>query len=129
LRWAPLAGRDRVPSLLDSDGYFFNDPDLLVQAKLPEVDVELRAQVDRAKAQGIRLSHLDSHMIALASRPDFFQEYAHLGRDYGLPIRLARDGPYSPPGASALAASDFSPSQPLLDAVITLDPGVPERDW
>ncbi|HEV2113975.1 MAG TPA: polysaccharide deacetylase family protein [Terriglobales bacterium] len=129
LRWAPLAGRERVPSLLDSDGYFFNDPDLLTHARVSEVDTELRAQIERAKAAGIPLSHFDSHMIALASRPDLFQEYAHLGRDYAMPIRLARDGPYSPPSGTEIAAADYAAGQPLLDAVVTLDPGVPERDW
>jgi predicted glycoside hydrolase/deacetylase ChbG (UPF0249 family) len=126
-RWLPIAGRDQVPSLLDSDGYFFNDPDLLTNAKVPEVDTELRAQVDKAKAAGIHLSHLDSHMIALVSRPDFFQEYAHLGKQYGLPIQLVKEGSYrAPPQGSA---AEFAASQPLLDGIISMDPGTPERDW
>src|SRR5262249_24934660 len=58
-RWAPVAGRDQVPSLLDEQGFFPNDPSLL-HSKIPEMEKELRAQVDRARAFGVPITHLDS---------------------------------------------------------------------
>src|SRR5213596_1723302 len=56
-RWRPLS---EVPSLVDADGYFpLVETTVGAQAKPAEVERELRAQVDRARAAGIRLSHLD----------------------------------------------------------------------
>jgi predicted glycoside hydrolase/deacetylase ChbG (UPF0249 family) len=124
LRWAPIASKDQVSSLLDPEGYFYNDPSLLTHIKLPEVETELHAQVDRAKAEGIHLSHLDSHMIALVSTPDLFQIYQKLGSDYHLPILLVKNGSFRmPPGVTPPADAL------VLDQVISMDTGVPERDW
>src|SRR5258707_2392679 len=65
-RWRPLSAAGEVPSLVDADGYFpLVETTVGAQAKPAEVERELRAQVDRARAAGIRLSHLDSHMGAL----------------------------------------------------------------
>ena len=56
LRFGPAGSRDRVPSLLDPHGYFFeNSSDVLNNAKLAEVEYEIRAQIDRAKQFGPRL--------------------------------------------------------------------------
>ena len=41
----------------------------MTRAKLDEVEKELRAQVDRAYALGIKPTHLDSHMGALFNTP------------------------------------------------------------
>lgn len=129
LRWAPVAGRDQVPSLLDPDGYFFNDPELLTHVKIPEVETELRAQIDKAKAAGIHLTHLDSHMIALVGQPNLFQVYAEMGRQYGLPIQLVKETSGRAPPQGAASANQYAPGQPTLDGMISMDPGTPEREW
>src|SRR6266481_7623964 len=44
LRWGPISGAGRVPSLVDASGYFPSDtPDVAKNAKMPEVEYELRA--------------------------------------------------------------------------------------
>src|ERR1700675_2217583 len=64
-RWGPVASRDKVPSLVDEHGYFHHDWKPTTRINPKEVDLELRAQIDRAYAMGIRPTHLDSHQYRL----------------------------------------------------------------
>jgi predicted glycoside hydrolase/deacetylase ChbG (UPF0249 family) len=86
-RWGPIT---RAPSLLDGDGGFPRTvADLWDHADLDESRRELRAQVERAILWGFDVSHLDSHLGCLQSRPEFFDVYLDLAVEFRLPIRLA----------------------------------------
>jgi hypothetical protein len=85
-RWGPVAGRSAVPSLLDEEGFLPRTSLETVQRARPEeVEIELRAQIDRALGAGIDVTHLDSHM-GTCFFPPFIGIYARLARDYRLPV-------------------------------------------
>ncbi len=97
-RWGSVESKDKVPSLLDSAGTFPSDvPPVSTNAKLPEVEAELRAQVERALALGIHPTHLDSHMGALFSTPGLIATYVKVARDYHLPFLALRGDPRAAP--------------------------------
>ena len=86
-RWGSVAPRDQVRSLLDDEGYLWDSvAQVREHARAEEVEIELRAQIDRARGWGIPLTHLDTHMGALVSRPDLVEVYVKLGVEYDLPI-------------------------------------------
>ncbi len=49
---------------------------------------ELRAQVERALAWGLDVTHLAPHLSAITLRPEFFDVYLELATEFELPIRL-----------------------------------------
>ena len=49
---------------------------------------ELRAQIERALAWDIDVTHLAPHLSAITLRPEFFDIYLELAVEFSLPIRL-----------------------------------------
>lgn len=126
-RWGPVADRGKVPSLVDEDGYLWNNVgQVAANVKAEEVEVELRAQIDRANAFGVSLSHLDTHMGALLSRPDLVEVYARVGLDYDLPIlfvreadeQIAREYPSIAERSKAIVQALDEQRLPVLDRVV-----------
>lgn len=123
-RWGPIASKDQVSTLLDPDGYFYDDPSLFTHVRMREAETELHAQIDKARAEHLHFSHLDSHMIALVTTRHLFDVYQRVGHDYNLPIALVRNGDFRmPPGATV------SQNALALDNVISMDPGISKRNW
>lgn len=88
-RWSPLTGVANN-GLSDADGFFPKTVEEVRKADPAAVERELRAQIDTAFANGLMLTHLDTHMMALY-HPEFISVYERLGQDYGLPIVIARN--------------------------------------
>src|SRR5262245_21781256 len=64
-RWGPAAPRDKVPSLVDVNGYFHHYWSSETRIDPKDVDTEIRAQLARALAMGVKPTHLDSHQNRL----------------------------------------------------------------
>jgi chitin disaccharide deacetylase len=123
-RWGSVASSDRVPSLLDSAGTFPREvAPVAARARAEEVERELRAQVERARALGIRPTHLDSHMGALFANPALFAAYVKVAREYRLPF-LAPRSVLGSPMQGPLSERDV-----LVDAVVIAGPDVPRDQW
>jgi predicted glycoside hydrolase/deacetylase ChbG (UPF0249 family) len=94
LRWRPVAPIDKVKGLLDEEGYMWrSERQTAAKATPQEVETELRSQINRAIAFGIKPTHLDTHMGTLYTRKDFFEVYTRLGKEYGIPVMVMRPTP------------------------------------
>jgi chitin disaccharide deacetylase len=124
-RWGPVESKDKVPSLLDPSGYLWQDTPLAVRAlKADEAEREIRAQIERAIAMGIHPTHLDSHMGALFSRPDLFEVYVKVAREYKLPFLS-----FIAPSAPTELTSILSKNDVVLDSVVIAGPPLQASDW
>ena len=86
LRWGPVSPQPRNSSLLDPDGYLPLTTEYVAShAKISDVETETHAQVDKAKAAGIILTHLDTHMGAIVTTPDLFEAYCRTCAPVPLP--------------------------------------------
>jgi len=116
-RWGSVEAKDKVQSLLDSTGTFPSDvPPVVARAKVAEVELELRAQVERALALGIRPTHLDSHMGALFGSAELIATYIKVAHDYRLPFLAPRGLP-------------VGPNDVVLDQIVIAGPEVARDKW
>jgi hypothetical protein len=89
-RWGPLSTRDPASGLLDAQGHFHHRAEAVQeQADPATVQAELEAQVACAVAAGIDVTHVDTHMGAVA-HPKFVAGYVQLAQQQRLPCLLLR---------------------------------------
>jgi predicted glycoside hydrolase/deacetylase ChbG (UPF0249 family) len=125
-RWGPVAPADKVPSLVDLNGYFHHDWEEGQHINAKEVDVELRAQIERALAMGVRPTHLDSHQYRLIMNgKELFDTMLRVAHDYKLPVFVNRDWFADHPYLQA----SLGPSDIVLDHTVTIEPGIPPEKW
>jgi predicted glycoside hydrolase/deacetylase ChbG (UPF0249 family) len=125
-RWGPVAPPDKVPSLVDQNGYFFHDWDKNPRINPGEVEIELRAQIERALAMGVRPTHLDSHQYRLImSGKELFDAMLRVAHGYKLPIFVTRDWFADHPYLEA----SLGPGDIVLDHTVTIKPEVPPEKW
>jgi len=90
MRWSPLSTADPASGLLDGAGYFHEDPAVMYErVDLEAAQREMAAQVERALAAGIDVTHIDTHMFAVAT-PELFNAYVQVALQYRVPPLLVR---------------------------------------
>jgi predicted glycoside hydrolase/deacetylase ChbG (UPF0249 family) len=89
-RWGPVSTREQASGLMDADGYFHQwHPGVYENAKPEAVEAEVNAQVEKALAAGIDVTHVDSHMGTIMN-PRFVQSYIQAAARRLLPSLLPR---------------------------------------
>jgi len=88
-KWGPVASKSEVPGLVDPQGYLWPDIMSVYKNATPEqAYIEARAQVKKALAAGVDVTHLDSHMGTLQYNDEYFQVYRKLAKEFDLPLRM-----------------------------------------
>jgi predicted glycoside hydrolase/deacetylase ChbG (UPF0249 family) len=125
-RWGPVAPADKVPSLVDENGYFHHDWEHNTHVNAKEVEVELRAQIERALSMGVRPTHLDSHQYRLIMYgKELFDVFLRVAHAYNLPVFVTRDWFAANPYLQA----SLGPGDIVLDHTVTIEPEVPPEKW
>jgi predicted glycoside hydrolase/deacetylase ChbG (UPF0249 family) len=125
-RWGPVAPADKVPSLVDQNGYFHHEWKEGEHIDAKEVEIELRAQIERALAMGVRPTHLDSHQYRLIMNGrELFDTMLRVAHEYKLPVFVTRDWFADHPYLQA----SLGPSDIVLDHTVTIGPEVPPEKW
>jgi predicted glycoside hydrolase/deacetylase ChbG (UPF0249 family) len=125
-RWGPVASVDKVPSLVDENGYFHHDWEHGERVNPKEVELELRAQIERALAMGVRPTHLDSHQYRLIMNgKELFEVMLRVAHEYKLPVFVNRDWFAAHPYLQA----SLDPGDIVLDHTVTIEPEVPPEKW
>ncbi len=85
----PILPQEQVPTVTDPHGNLYLDRDDFFRAATPtDAEKEATAQIEKALADGIDLTHLDSHEGTLQLRPEFAEVYLRLAERFRLPIRM-----------------------------------------
>jgi predicted glycoside hydrolase/deacetylase ChbG (UPF0249 family) len=93
-RWRPVAADHLAASLLDADRFLWRTPtQTMVNASAEDVEREILAQIAHAKAQGLRPTHLTTHLGALVTRPDLIEVYLRVARQQWIPAMIIEATP------------------------------------
>ncbi|HCS39496.1 MAG TPA: hypothetical protein DIW44_07925 [Anaerolineaceae bacterium] len=135
-RWGPVSTREASSGLIDEQGYFYRTSKQAQEhADAGGARIELKAQIDRALAQGIKSTHIDTHMGTLA-HSKFIPAYVEFGMTYRLPIMMFRmnelgwrmaglDGPTAKVAAKMVTDAE-NIGMPLLDGMFQMNLEKPE---
>lgn len=107
-RWGPLMGKPAVPGLVDEQGALWPAvSDVVIHARPDEVEAEIVAQLNRARAMGFEPTHLDSHMGTLFATPELLERYIKVGIANRIPVMF-------PGGHNTMIAAQNAASPELM---------------
>ena len=116
-----------IPSLLDENGYFYpTTEEVGLHADPVEAEKEIRAQIDKAIAYGIKPTHLDTHMGSVLAKPELLEIYMRLGIEYDLPVFAPRMMLFAmPEDVREMVKKEYV----LVDNMFMLNVEGPEASW
>lgn len=133
VRWGPVLGAARVPSLVMEDGTFFKDTVELWhrQPNYDEILAELSAQIHLAREAGVQVKYMDVHMCF-----DWYEGLLPLMKDMarreGLFLAAGEvvGKPESPFYALPAVEGTFAdPVERLLTQLAQIDPAVVDKPY
>jgi predicted glycoside hydrolase/deacetylase ChbG (UPF0249 family) len=119
-RWGPVTPREKVPTLVNKTGYFYNFkqmPEFLAQVHPDHLEMEFKAQIEVVLAAGLEPAHLDWHALRLSGREDILALMLKLAREYGLALRVTGRSWIEKVQSQGLPTNDYD----FLDSYL-LDP-------
>lgn len=113
-KWSPVSGRKNTPGLVDTGGYFWSTVEAVVKhATADEIEMEMTAQLDKARSMGFEPTHLDTHMGTVYGSTEFLMRYIRLGMKNHIPVML-------PGGADVLIQSQMMLPDATIQSMRTL---------
>lgn len=120
MKWGPVASRDKVKSLVNENGFFYdNCEDFEKNATIEDVEIELRAQIEQAFKLGIKPTHIDTHMGCLRYSQELVNLYLKLGREYKIPAMIDK---VSLQSASQKTKDLIDDKGLIIEKIITANP-------
>ena len=126
-RWGPVTPRDKVPSLINQAGYFYDFehmPEFLAQVRLDQLEMEFRAQIEVVLAAGLKPTHLDWHALRIGGRDGISEVMFRLAKEYGLALRVRGRAWIEKVQSQGLPTNDYD----FLDSYL-LDPVTKAADY
>ena len=116
-----------IPNLLNQKGYFYPSVEEFAKhANGAEVEKEIRAQIERALAFGIKPTHLDNHMGTILASPEYYQILLKIGHEYKLPVLIPAD---MIAGISPQLLEMLSRDNVVVDHLFMLNQASPAKQW
>ena len=141
-RWGPVSSAGPSSGLVDEHGFLWRTvAEVRRNADPDAVEQEWRAQIDRALAAGVNVTHLDAHMGS-ALAPEWCDRYVAVGIDYGIPVLICNSlADYAPnrhvassgqaqaadEAIRAAAATARAAGMPVFDIVLETDFSRPQH--
>ncbi len=123
-RWGPVAPRDKVPGLLDPAGFLWHEVEQVAAHASPaEFEAELRAQVAKARAAGVKPTHLDTHMGTCFARPEYIKAYCQVALEEHIPAMIP-----GPTEANVAMAREMGLQYPRATVEALMAQGMPTLD-
>jgi len=119
-RWGPITPKEKVPSLVNEAGYFYNFnrmPEFFAKVNLDELEMEFGAQIEMVLFTGLKPTHLDWHALRIDNQENIWDVLFKLAKEYSLALRVRSQGWIEKVQRQSLPTVDYD----FLDSYL-LDP-------